>query len=305
MRHPLSRGHVLVLAAAFGFSFIFVFAKLLEAEGVSSLMQVAFRSSFSVMLLLPALRGLDGPLVRREDLPLFLGLGTLFSVFLLDFLSCLALGASALVAVALLYTQPLWTMIMAMAAGEEEFRPSRLGLVLVAMVGVVLVAGEPAGDPSTRTGVILAAASGLLYALYLRGKRALSRRDYPPLRAQLAVFLLSLPSLAVLALALSSSSLPLEVVGLAWPTGRAVIIGLLFALVATTGPYTLLTMVDTDEVGPTEEGIVLLLDPVLTTLWAALFYAQAVVPLQGLGGALVLASAAGAIATSHRGFEGR
>jgi threonine/homoserine efflux transporter RhtA len=65
-----------------------------------------------------------------------------------------------------------------------------------------------------------------------------------------------------------------------------------FALFSTILPYGSLNYVKPKEIAPTSEGLLLLLDPILHSLWAALIFAQFVSPVQYLGAALIIIAAA-------------
>jgi drug/metabolite transporter (DMT)-like permease len=65
-----------------------------------------------------------------------------------------------------------------------------------------------------------------------------------------------------------------------------------FALVSTVLPYGLLNYVKAEEISPTTEGMLLLGDPLLHTLWAMVFFGQYISMVQYVGAFLILGSAA-------------
>jgi drug/metabolite transporter (DMT)-like permease len=81
-------------------------------------------------------------------------------------------------------------------------------------------------------------------------------------------------------------------IGVMMPDSTQLFLLVLFAAFSTVLPYGLLNYVKVDEVSPTTEGLLLLGDPLLHTIWATLFIRQFVSQIQYLGAALILISAA-------------
>jgi drug/metabolite transporter (DMT)-like permease len=80
-------------------------------------------------------------------------------------------------------------------------------------------------------------------------------------------------------------------VGVIGPDAAQLLLLFLFALLSTVLPYGLLNYVKVGEVSPTTEGMLLLGDPLLHTVWAMLFFGQYISAVQYVGAALILASA--------------
>jgi threonine/homoserine efflux transporter RhtA len=82
-----------------------------------------------------------------------------------------------------------------------------------------------------------------------------------------------------------------KLVGFSLPTAYQFALLLLFALWSTILPYGALNRVNSKEVSPSTEGTILLLDPVLHTLWAFLLLGQLVEFVQYVGIFLILLTA--------------
>jgi len=81
------------------------------------------------------------------------------------------------------------------------------------------------------------------------------------------------------------------IVGFSVPSTLQLGLLLLFATFSTVLPYDLLNYVKTEEISPASEGLLLLGDPLLYTLWAILLFHQYVSLLQYAGAGLILLSA--------------
>jgi drug/metabolite transporter (DMT)-like permease len=98
--------------------------------------------------------------------------------------------------------------------------------------------------------------------------------------------------LTILGLLLRNFSTNPLFVGITVPNFFQLGLVFLFAAFGMVLPYGLLNYVKTEDVLPTTEGLLLLGDPILHTLWAILFFNQFVNFTQYVGGGLILFSAA-------------
>jgi drug/metabolite transporter (DMT)-like permease len=104
--------------ASFSFSFILVFSTLLKNSGVSSLQQVFFRVTLALPLIFLLIKGKFK--LEKKDLPYFILIGFVFSAFLFSALSSIVFGCPIAVSVALLYTQPFFTAVLAVLSKRER-----------------------------------------------------------------------------------------------------------------------------------------------------------------------------------------
>jgi len=281
------------LLATLGFSFILVFSTLLKDTGTSSFEQLFFRLGFGLLILLVIMlyrRKLH--LVERKDVPFFLAIGFTYALFTLSGLSAIAFGTPIPVAVALVYTQPLFTAVISQLTGKEKVSGAKAAVILLGVVGVFLVSGLQTANPQIHLGIVFPILAGLFYAVYLWLKRQAPLEEYTPYQVLSNTFMFALPFLLIVWLALGNFSENPLFVGMVAPNGQQLILLFFFALFSTVLPYGLLNYVKVEEVSPTTEGLLLLGDPLLHTLWAALFFAQFISEIQYVGAALILASAA-------------
>ncbi len=290
----MNKSQVYITSATFCFSFILIFSTVLKNSGMSSFEQLFFRLSFGLLILFfILLLKRRTRLLLRKDVPFFVAIGLIYSMFTLSGMSSVAFGAPITVAVALIYTQPIFTAIISHATGEEKITASRLGVILVGVSGVYLLMGLQATNLQIDLGIVFPTLAGCFYAIYLWLKRQASRKQgYTPYQVLFNTFLFAVPFLLVAWLILRNVNAYPLFVGVVIPDMSQLLLLLGFASFSTILPYGLLNYVKPEEISPTSEGLLLLGDPLLHTLWAILFFAQYVTATQYLGAALVLSSAA-------------
>ena len=282
-----------MVLATVGFSFILIFSTLLKRSGMSSFEQLLFRLTFSLLILaimmLPRRRFV---LTKKKDVPFFAGIGFTYALFALSGLSAIAFDTPIAVSVALVYTQPIFTALISFATGEEKATWMRIGIVLLGVFGAFLVSGLNAENPQISLGIAFPVFAGFLYAVYLWLKRRAPTREYTPFQVLFNTFLFAAPLLAVVWLGARNTSTEPLFIGVIMPDAMQLVLLFFFALIGTVVPYGLLNFVKVDELSPTTEGMLLLGDPLMHTMWAALFFGQYISEVQYLGAALILGSAA-------------
>jgi len=254
---------------------------------MSSLEQVILRLSLALVFLFLILRG-RVVLPQKRDLPYFIALGLVFSVFLLVALTAIAFRTPVPVTSALVYTQPIFTTIIAYLTGRERFNPRKILVILIGVVGVFLVTNII--FQQLTLGAAFALSAGLLYAFYLFLKRV--EKPYAPFQLLFNTFLFSVPCILGLGAILRVVISQPEFVGFSTPSLYQFSLILLFALFSTILPYGCLNKVKPSEVSPSTEGTILLLDPMLHTFWAFLILGQLVGALQYVGIFLIIVTAA-------------
>lgn len=278
--------HLQVALAATGFSFILVFSSLLKDAGMSSLEQVLLRLLLALLLTALVFRK-EVRFAPRKEWGYFLLTGAAFSLFLLCALTSLALGGSIIVTIALVYTQPVFTALLASCTGREKLSLLKVLVIATGTLGAFLVSGLDK-IISLDLSVLFGLGAGFSFALYLFLKR---RRTTEPMYRLFNTFLFGICCAVIFGLVFRQFFTQPLFVGLTMPTPYHWLVLAGFATISTMLPYGILNHVNHKEIKATEEGLLLLLDPVLGQVWAILFFAQILSPLRFLGAALVLLSA--------------
>lgn len=286
-----TKSHGLLVLASFGFSFILIFSTLLKNAGVSSLQQVLLRVTLTLPLILLLNKGKIK--LEKKDLPYFALIGFVFSVFLFSALSSIVFGCPIAVSIALIYTQPFFTAILAAISKKEKVTLEKLTMIAVGMLGALLASGMLTEQYANLriTGILFALFAGFLYATYLFLKR-IRKISYTPLQGLFNTFMFAAPFALILGLTLPFFTTSIGLVGFSMLNPYQLLLLILFAFFSTMLPYGLLNYVKASEVSPTTEGTILLLDPFLHNVWAVLILQQYVSIIRYLGVGLTLLSAA-------------
>ena len=292
----LTRSHVLVLSTAVCMSFILIHSYALKASGMSSLQQVLLRMAIATPLLALLLGRRNMRFLGRSDICFSLLIGLVFSSFLFSALSAIALGLPIAVAVALVYTQPIFTAIISTLTGKEPMDFKKACIILLGTAGAILSTGlgpEELLHLRLGAGLVLGFLSGFLYALYLALKRHMRERGYGPEQITISTFVTGLAMTGLLSLIVffAIGGDP-RLTGFIMPSPYQMALITSFAIFSTAMPYTFLNYVRPEDISPAGEGLLLLLDPALHVLWAYLFFGQAVAFWQYVGVALIITASA-------------
>ena len=178
-RNKTAFGTALIILAGIFWGSMGIFVRRLAAYGFSPIQIVCIRVvlaalAFSLILLVkdPA-----GFMISRRDLPLFLGLGLgsvlVFTVCYFTAISMMSLSTAAI----LLYTSPIWIMLMSALFFHEKVTARKILALLLAFGGCVLVSGLSDGG-LTIIGLLIGLGSGIGYGLYsILGTIALRRHS--------------------------------------------------------------------------------------------------------------------------------
>lgn len=229
---------------------------------------------------------------KRKDVHFFVSIGLTYALFTLSGLSAIAFGTPIAVAVALVYTQPIFTAAISQLTGKEQVSGAKTVVILIGVVGAFLVSGLQTANPQIHLGIIFPILAGFFYAVYLWLKRQAPMKEYTPYHVLFNTFMFAIPFLLAVWLIFRNFSENPLFVGIVAPNGLQLILLFFFALFSTVLPYGLLNYVKVEEVSPTTEGLLLLGDPLLHTVWATLFFDQFISETQYIGAALILASSA-------------
>ena len=170
-------GIVLIILAGCFWGSMGIFVRKLGTYGFSAIQIVSIRISlaaliFSLVLLIKDRRGFR---ISIKDIPLFLGLGfgsiLFFTVCYFTAITMMPLSTAAI----LLYTSPVWIMLMSIFFFHEKLDSKKLIALVLAFAGCVLVSGI-SGEGMTVTGLLIGLGSGIGYGLYsILGKIALRK----------------------------------------------------------------------------------------------------------------------------------
>lgn len=177
-----NKNSLYILMAGCLWGIIAIFIKILNGMGFDSLQCVAIRAFFSAVILLIYLM-IKNPKQLRiawKDMGYFLGTG-ICSIVLFNycyFKSIEVIGGAAIPAL-LLYTAPIFVMILSAIFFKEKITVKKLSSLLLTFTGLGFVTGAFTGEEKMSiAALILGLGSGLGYALYsIFGKFLVDKYD--------------------------------------------------------------------------------------------------------------------------------
>ncbi len=278
-------GPLLILLAGCFWGSMGIFVRKLTVYGFSSVQIVSIRVTlaalfFSVLLLV---RNRTGFRISLRDLPLFLGLGfgsiLFFTVCYFTAITMMSLSAAAI----LLYTSPVWIMLMSVLFFHKKLNRKKILALALAFSGCVLVSGI-SGDGISLTGLLVGLGSGIGYGLYsILGTVAL--RKYSPYTVTTYTFLFAaagswlICSPAEMGSTFSAAS------------DRAFLFFFctLTALITAVIPFLAYTL-GLQTVEASRAGILATIEPMVATLIGILFFSEPLTAFSAMGILLILSA---------------
>lgn len=163
---------IATIAAGVLWGSISIFLKTLTAAGLTSLQVMMLRGVLSAVFLFIFLLIKDKSLlkIQLQDLWMFVGTGVISLTFfsLCYFKTIIETGAS--VAVVLLYTSPIFVLLMSMVLFKEKINLQKVIALVLTFAGCILVAGIGGASNGDRVislkGFLIGLCAGFGYALY-------------------------------------------------------------------------------------------------------------------------------------------
>jgi drug/metabolite transporter (DMT)-like permease len=283
-------GPLLIILAGMFWGTMGLFVRQLSSYGLTATHIACVRLFVAAVLFsgLLLIREPQGFKIRLKDLPLFLGLGW-GSIGLMTCTYFMAIRMMSMsVAAILLYTSPIWVMLMSIVCFHEAVTKQKLIALVAAFAGCVLVSGIGTGNSTiTIFGFLIGLCAGISYGLYsILGRIALRRYStyvltaYTFIFAFIGVFVISDPGeiAAIMATTTDLSGLLLLIVA------SGIITAFIPFLCYTLGLKT---------VEASRAAILATVEPLVATILGALVYHEAITPASGAGivcilGAIVL-----------------
>ena len=276
-------GAVLVVIAACFWGSMGIFVRRLSDFGFDPIKIVSIRVTLGALIfyLFLLTRGQSGSRISLQDIPLFLGLGLgsilFFTVCYFSAITIMPLSTAAI----LLYTSPIWIMLMSAMFFHEKIDGRKILALVFAFAGCVLVSGI-SGDGITLTGLLLGLGSGIGYGLYsILGTIALRR--YSPYTVTTYTFIFAAVGSWLICRPtdmLSKFSAASDLTGL-------VAFCFLTALVTAVIPFLSYTL-GLQTVEASKAGIIATIEPVVATIIGIICFSESLTVLSGTGILLIL-----------------
>lgn len=278
-------GPVLIILAGCFWGSMGIFVRRLGAFGFTPVQIVSLRITVAALMfsLLLLIKDRSGFRIAWQDLPLFLGLGfgsiLFFTVCYFSAITIMPLSTAAI----LLYTSPIWIMLMSVLFLGEKLNRIKLIALALAFAGCVLVSGI-SGKGLTLTGLLLGLGSGIGYGLYsILGTIAL--RKYSPYTVTTYTFLFAAAGSWLVcrpADMIAKFSAADNVAGL-------LLFCLLTGLVTAVIPFLAYTL-GLRTVEASRAGILATVEPLVATLVGIVVFSEPLTLISGTGIVLILAA---------------
>ena len=275
---------VFVLSAGTLWGLMGIFVRKLSTYGFSSLQIACLRILFGAALFLVITGCYRRELlkIRLRDVGLFLGMGLLsLLLFTVCYFTTINL-ASLSVAAILLYTSPIWVMLLSAICFREKITGRKLLCAAMAFGGCVLVSGMGSASGLSPAVIVTGLLSAVGYGLYsIFGTFAL--RKYQPLTVTTYAFVFGALGAAVLC----KPSEIITVITSAPNPGGLVLLLAVTAFVTAVLPYLLYT-VGLNHMRASAAAIMASIEPVVATAAGALVFGEGLTLSAVAGIALVL-----------------
>ena len=276
---------ILIVIAACFWGSMGIFVRRLAAYGFDSIQIVSIRVTLAALIfcLLLFIQGRSGFRISLRDIPLFIGLGIgsilFFTVCYFSAITIMPLSTAAI----LLYTSPIWIVLMSALFFHEKMDGKKVLALLLAFGGCVLVSGI-SGEGITFIGLLLGLGSGLGYGLYsILGTVAL--RKYSPYTVTTYTFAIA----AVGSWVICRPADMLSKFEKADDLSGLVFLCILTALITAVIPFLAYTLgLRSVEAG--KAGIIATIEPVVAIIVGIICFSEPLTLLSGTGIILVLAA---------------
>lgn len=287
MKHAAGRSRALgilfIAASAIAFGIMAIAARYAYASGVDipTLLALRFGIAAAGMIALVTVTGTSVP--RGRDLGILAALGAVgYAGQASAFFAALTFAPAGVVAL-LLYTHPAVVAVLSAWLLHEHLGQRKLTALVVALAGTALtvlpaILGS-SGDPASTqpAGILLGLLASAIYSGYIVINARVAQRV--PASAMAATVIASAAVVFVVLVAMRGPRWP------AAPDGWIAV--LVIALVSTLAAITLF-FAGLRRIGPTRAATLSTLEPVCTVTLAAIVLGERILPVQMLGGMLIL-----------------
>lgn len=281
----LPLGPAFIILAGIFWGSMGIFVRKLGTYGFTPIQIVCIRVVLAALVFCVVQLAKDpkGFRISLRDVPLFLGLGLgsilFFTVCYFTAISMMTLSTAAI----LLYTSPIWIMLMSLLFFHEKLTAKKIIALVFAFGGCVLVSGISGGG-LTIMGLLVGLGSGIGYGLYsILGTVALRR--YTPYTVTTWTFIIA----AIGSILISHPADLMAKISVAPSIPGLLGFSLLTALVTAVIPFLAYTL-GLRSVEASKAGILATVEPMVATLIGIFVFSEPLTLMSGVGVLLILAA---------------
>lgn len=276
---------MLIILAGIFWGSMGIFVRRLGEYGFSPIQIVCIRMVLAALIfsVIQLVKDPKGFRISLRDIPLFLGLGLgsilFFTVCYFTSITMMSLSTAAI----LLYTSPIWIMLMSLLFFHEKLTAQKIIALVLAFGGCVLVSGISGGG-LTLVGLLIGLGSGIGYGLYsILGTVALRR--YTPYTVTTWTFIIA----AIGSILISHPADLMAKISFAPSIPDLLGFSLLTALVTAVIPFLAYTL-GLRSVEASKAGILATVEPMVATLIGIFVFSEPLTLMSGVGVLLILAA---------------
>lgn len=285
-KHNVSAwGPAFIILAGIFWGNMGIFVRRLGTYGFTPIQIVCIRVVLAALVFCVVQLAKDpkGFRISLRDVPLFLGLGLgsilFFTVCYFTAISMMTLSTAAI----LLYTSPIWIMLMSLLFFHEKLTAKKIIALVLAFGGCVLVSGISGGGLTIMV-LLVGLGSGIGYGLYsILGTVALRR--YTPYTVTTWTFIIA----AIGSILISHPVDLMAKISVAPSIPGLLGFSLLTALVTAVIPFLAYTL-GLRSVEASKAGILATVEPMVATLIRIFVFSEPLTLMSGVGVLLILAA---------------
>lgn len=264
-----------IVISALSFGILPIFARMAYASGMDPITLLAFRFLIASVCMAPLLWQHRAEIPRGARLGILIALGAIgFVGEALAFFYALQHAAAGIVAL-LLFLYPAMVAIGSALLFKEQLGPSKIIALVAALIGTALTVG-PSGS-SRPLGIALGILAALIYACFVLGSGYMSQ--FVGATVSTAIIIMSAAACLCVLMLIRGPQLPTNLEG--W--GATLAMG----TVSTVGAI-LTFFLGLERIGATRAATIATLEPLITTVAAAVFLDEHLVLIQLLGGLFIV-----------------
>lgn len=260
--------YILILLAGSLWGAMGLFVRTYNEKNLGSFYAVIIRSMVTAIVLFFYILITDKNLfkIKLKDLWCFIGTG-LFSVVFFNYCYFKAIVITSLsVAAILLYTAPVFVMIISRFLFKEKITLKRIIAIILTFFGCGLFAGILGKTSLSFSGIIIGLGAGLGYALYSIFSRFAIKKGYSSLTITFYTFLIS----SIGAIPFIS---PVHLINNAFSDINMIIFAIAFGVISTVLPYILYNK-GLSQVDNSTASIIASIEPVVATIIGVIVYKE-------------------------------
>lgn len=272
-----ARGTLAILGSSLGYAGLPVLGKIALDRGVGVVPLVAWRFAIAAVLLWGIVLVYRLPAPTRGKTRAASLLGLVYAGASLAFMVGLERVPAGLASL-VFFTYPTVVVLISRFWGGEPLTARRVGSLLIATAGCALIVGQGVATIELAGILWVLVAVALVAAFVVASHEAMA--DTPPISS--TAVLLTATAVLVVAFGLFTDGLSIP----GDPTTLIVLVAL--GVTSTAIPVTLF-LLGVQWIGPAKASIFATIEPLITVTLAAVFLGERLLPLQVVGGTLILA----------------